>query len=80
MSVECLNFTYINQMKIMQYSKRELESLETIEQAWDGDELKIETEDTKVWLVLRENRQWNGDYVVETLVDGRWVQESYLFN
>lgn len=54
-------------------------SLDTIEQAWDGDELKIETEDTKVWLVLRENRQWNGDYVVETLINGKWEQQSYSF-
>jgi hypothetical protein len=63
----------------MLYTKRELESLETIDQSWDGDELKIETEDTRVWLVLRENRQWNGDYVIETLVDGKWEQSSYLF-
>jgi len=26
----------------MTYTKRQLESLDTIEQAWDGDELKIE--------------------------------------
>lgn len=64
----------------MNYTKRELENLETIEQAWDGDELKIQEDGIKVWLVLRENRPYNGDYVVETLVDGRWEQESYLFN
>ena len=63
----------------MLYTKRELQNLDTIEQAWDGDELKIETENTKVWLVLRENRQWNGDYVVETLVNGKWEQQSYSF-
>ena len=63
----------------MLYTKRDLQNLDTIEQAWDGDELKIETEDTKVWLVLRENRQWNGDYVVETLVNGKWEQQSYSF-
>jgi hypothetical protein len=65
---------------VMNYTKRELENLETIEQAWDGDELKIQEAGMKVWLVLRENRPYNGDYVVETLVDGRWEQESYLFN
>jgi hypothetical protein len=53
--------------------------METIEQAWDGDELKIETDTYKVWLVLLENRSYNGDYVVETLVDGGWEQTSYYF-
>ena len=63
-----------------EYTRAELDSMETIEQAWDGDELKIETDNYKVWLVLRENRQYNGDYVVETNVDGRWEQASYFFN
>lgn len=62
------------------YSLQELKQLDTIEQAWDGDELKIHEGDTKVWLVSRENRPYNGDYVVETLVNGRWEQESFLFN
>lgn len=61
------------------YTKSELIQLETIEQAWDGDELKIETENTKVWLSSRENRQWNGDYTVETLVNGKWEQANYSF-
>ena len=63
----------------MMYTKLELMQLDTIEQAWDGDELKIETEDTKVWLSSRENRQWNGDYTVETLVNGKWEQANYSF-
>lgn len=63
----------------MQYTKRELQQLDTIEQAWDGDELKIDTGDTRVWLSSSENRRWNGDYVVESLVDGRWVQENCYF-
>jgi hypothetical protein len=63
-----------------EYTKAELNSMETIEQAWDGDELKIKTDTYKVWLVLRENRQYNGDYVVETLVNGGWEQVSYYFN
>jgi hypothetical protein len=50
----------------MDYSKRELESLETIEQAWDGDELKIEEQNLRVWLTHPENRQYNGDYTVES--------------
>ena len=61
------------------YSKRELMMLDTIEQAWDGDELKIEEDDIKVWLVLPENRRYNGDYVVETLVNGRWEQSPGYF-
>lgn len=61
------------------YTKSELNSLETIEQAWDGDELKIWTDDKKVWLTHRENRAYNGDYTIETLVDGRWVQENRYF-
>jgi hypothetical protein len=61
------------------YTRSELNSLETIEQAWDGDELKIWTDDKKVWLTHRENRAYNGDYTIETLVDGRWVQENRYF-
>ena len=57
----------------------ELEQLDTIEQAWDGDELKIDEGNYRVWLVLRENRQYNGDYVVETKVNGRWEQEIFYF-
>jgi hypothetical protein len=61
------------------YTRSELNSLNTIEQAWDGDELKIWTDDKKVWLTHRENRAYNGDYTIETLVDGRWIQENYYF-
>ena len=61
------------------YTRSELNSLQTIEQAWDGDELKIWTDDKKVWLTHRENRAYNGDYTIETLVDGRWVQENRYF-
>jgi hypothetical protein len=66
-------------MKNSQFTKMELEQLDTIEQAWDGDELKIDEGNYRVWLVLRENRQYNGDYVIETKVNGRWNQESYYF-
>lgn len=62
------------------YRRLELEILDTIEQAWDGDELKIKEEDYKVWLTHRENRQYNGDYTVERLIDGKWIGESYYFN
>ena len=61
------------------YTKRELQQLDTIEQAWDGDELKIDEGNYRVWLTTRENRQYNGDYVIETKVNGRWEQESCYF-
>lgn len=63
-----------------EYSKTELNRLETIEQAWDGDELKIKTDTHRIWLVLPENRPYNGDYVVETFNRGKWKQASYYFN
>ena len=63
----------------MSYTSTELRSLDTIEQAWDGDELKIDDGDTRVWLTNRENRQYNGDYTIETRVDGRWIQETHYF-
>lgn len=61
------------------YTKRELQEIDTIEQAWDGDELKIDDGDTRVWLVNKENRRYNGDYVIEKRINGRWEQESYNF-
>lgn len=61
------------------YTKRELQEIDTIEQAWDGDELKIDNGDTRVWLVNKENRRYNGDYVIEKRSNGRWEQESYNF-
>ena len=66
-------------MTQVQFTRYELEQLDTIEQAWDGDELKIDEGNYRVWLVSRENRQYNGDYVVETKVNGRWEQESFYF-
>ena len=41
-----------------EYTKAELNSMDTIEQAWDGDELKIKTDTHRIWLVLRENRMF----------------------
>ena len=64
----------------MNYTKTELTNMETIEQAWDGDELKIECNDYKVWLTNSENRKWNGDYTIEKLINGRWVAQSFYFN
>ena len=58
----------------MKYTVRELKNMDTIEQSWDGDELKIEEDGLRVWLVLPENTPYNGDFVIETLVDGKWIQ------
>lgn len=63
----------------MTYTKRELQSLETIEQAWDGDELKIQEDDLRVWLTHPENRVYNLDYTVEVLVLGKWEQSNHSF-
>jgi hypothetical protein len=63
----------------MTYTKLELNRLETIEQSWDGDELKIQEDGYRVWLTHTENRAYNGDYTVETLVEGKWEQESFMF-
>jgi hypothetical protein len=68
----------LKRMKL-QFTKRELQQLDTIEQAWDGDELKIEDDGVKVWLVLPQNRQYNGDYVVENRINGVWYQTSCHF-
>ena len=61
------------------FTKRDLYQLDTIEQAWDGDELKIEEQNVKVWLVLPQNRAYNGDYVIETCIKGVWHQQSCWF-
>ena len=66
-------------MTQLNFTRYELEQLDTIEQAWDGDELKIDENNYRVWLTTRENRQYNGDYVIETKVNGRWEQESCYF-
>ena len=66
-------------MNTISYSKRDLQQLETIEQAWDGDELKIEEDGVKVWLTHRENRAYDGDYQVEIRVNGTWQCEKFYF-
>jgi hypothetical protein len=64
----------------MEYTRQQLRQLDTIEQAWDGDELKIDTGEVRVWLTTQENRPYNGDYVVETYVNGKWVQATIINN
>jgi hypothetical protein len=64
----------------MEYTRQELINMDTIEQAWDGDELKIDDGDVRVWLTNRENRLYNGDYTVEKKIKGIWIQQSHNFN
>ena len=64
----------------MEYTRQQLRQLDTIEQAWDGDELKIDDGQIRVWLTIEENRQYNGDYVVERNVNGKWVQATIINN
>jgi len=66
-------------MHNFEFTKRELQQLDTIEQSWSGDELKIEDEGVKVWLTHRENRAYDGDYVVETRINGKWYQGMLAF-
>ena len=64
------------------YTRLELTQLDTIEQAWDGDSLKIKEDGYRVWLTHRENRQWNGDYTVEVYdqESGMWEQFTQYFD
>ena len=67
-------------MNTISYSKRDLMFLDTIEQAWDGDELKIDDGDIRIWLTHRENRAYNGDYTLETRINGKWHQTACYFD
>jgi len=71
-----------NKIKVMktEYKRWELTELETIEQDWNGDELKIKEDGYRVWLTHRQNRLYDGDYTVEIRINGRWDQKSYCFN
>jgi len=66
-------------MNTISYSKSELQQLETIEQSWSGDELKIEEGDNRVWLTHRENRAYDGDYTIETRINGVWFSKVCFF-
>jgi hypothetical protein len=55
-----------------EFTRQQLRQLDTIEQAWDGDELKIDNGQMRVWLTTNENRMYNGDYVVELYINGKW--------
>lgn len=57
------------------YTLRELQAMETISQG-HTDDLKIKTEDTKVWLsrmTIEDGMPYNNMVTVEKLIDGRWV-------
>lgn len=62
------------------YTKRELQGLDTIEQSWDGAELKIEDSKIRVWLVQPEHRAFDGDYQIEVFTNGKWNIKNYYFN
>ncbi len=66
-------------MKKYQFTEDELEEMDTIEQSWSGDELKIQEGNVRVWLTHRENRGYDGDYSVEIRVDGVWMCENFYF-
>lgn len=62
------------------YTLRELQQLETLSQG-HTDDLKIKTEDTKVWLsrmTVEDGMPANNMVTIEKLIDGRWVKvEEY---
>ena len=59
-------------MESTKYSVSELRELPTIEQSWDGAELKIKTRTERVWLNPRENWAYDGKITCEVLVKGKW--------
>ena len=61
------------------FTRRELQQLDTIGQDWDGDELKIEDDNVKVWLTHNDNWPWKGDYTIEVRINGKWYQSSHHF-
>ena len=67
-------------MKKYQFTEDQLEEMDTIEQSWSGDELKIQEGNVRVWLTHRENRRYDGDYSVEIRIDGVWMCENHYFD
>lgn len=62
------------------YTKRELQNMDTLDQSWDGAELKVDDEDMRVWLVPVANRGYDGDYQIETKgPTGKWTMKNYYF-
>ena len=57
------------------YTANELEKLPTISQG-QFDNLKIETEDTRVWLsrmTIDDGMPYNNAITIEKLEEGRWI-------
>ena len=52
----------------MEYTRFDLINMDTIEQAWDGDELKIDDGDTRVWLTSRGNRMYTVTILLRNLL------------
>ena len=69
----------MNTVETMKFTKRDLVYLDTIEQAWDGSELKVEDGDVRIWLNPCENRAYDGDYTLETRINGKWFQTKCYF-
>ena len=61
------------------FTKLDLKLMDTIEQSWSGDELKIDEGNVKVWLTHHENRAYDGDYQIEIRVNGVWQCEKFYF-
>ena len=61
------------------FTKRELNKMDTIEQSWSGDELKIDDGNICVWLTHRENIAYDGEYQIETNINGKWQLEKFYF-
>ena len=54
--------------------------MDTIEQSWSGDELKYSDTNIKVWLTHPDNSDYDGDYQVETKINGKWFCTKYYFD
>jgi hypothetical protein len=68
-------------MKMRKYTLRELQAMETISQG-HTDDLKIKSEDIKVWLsrmTIEDGMPYNNMVTIEKLTnDGRWeIIEEY---
>ena len=59
----------------MMYTLKQLQSMPTITQG-HFDDLKVETENTKVWLsrmTVEDGMPYNNQVTIENLIKGNWV-------
>jgi len=59
----------------MKYTLKELESLPTLS-VGQADDLKIENDDTRVWLsrmTTADGMEYDNMVTIELLIDGRWI-------